>query len=163
MPATPIAPVTRYWPTGTAVWLWVPTMSDYQNPTREELDAGTDLTPELAASEGWNTTGETIETPDGRSRFTATIPGRITAEESSLTFYADPTGEDVREIMPRDAEGFIVRMLGGDTPGRKMDVFPVRVTTVSKLANIGEDEAARIQVQFAITREPAEDVEIPAS
>jgi len=138
-------------------------MADYHSPTRAELDAGTDLTGELAASEGWNTTGEQIQTPDGASRFTATIPGAITAEDSSLTLYADPTGEDVRELMPRDAEGFIVRMLGGDAPGRKMDVFPVRVTTVSKLANVGESEAARIQIQFAITREPAEDVEIPAS
>lgn len=163
MPATPIAPVNRYWPTGTTRWLWVPTMADYRSPTRAELDAGTDLTGELAATEGWNTTGEQIQTPDGASRFTATIPGAITAEDSSLTLYADPTGEDVRELMPRDAEGFIVRMLGGDAPGRKMDIFPVRVTTVSKLANVGESEAARIQVQFAITREPAEDVEIPAS
>ncbi|MBX6382161.1 MAG: hypothetical protein IRZ07_04175 [Microbispora sp.] len=162
MPATPIAPVTRYWPTGTSQWLWVPTMADYTNPTRAELDAGIALRREMNASEGWNTSGEDIETPDGESQFVGTIPGRITAEESSITFYADPTGSDARELMPRGAEGYIVRMPGGDVPGRKMDVFPVRVKTVSKLMNVGEDEAARLQIQFSITREPAEDIEIPA-
>ena len=162
MPATPIAPVTRYWPTGVQEWLWVPTMANYQNPTRAELNAGTALRREMNASEGWNTTGEDIETPDGESRFVGTIPGAITADESSFTLYADPTGSDARSLMPRDSEGYVVRMPGGDVPGRLMDISPVRVKTISKLMNVGESEAGRLMFQFSITREPAEDVVIPA-
>lgn len=162
MPATPITPVTRYWPTGVQVWLWVPTMSNYLSPSRGELNAGIALQSELNSTEGWSTTGEDIETPDGESTFTGTIPGPVTAEESSFTFYADPSGVDARALMSRGTEGYVVRMMGGDVAGRKMDIFPVRVKTVTKLANVGENEAARIQVQFSITREPAEDVTIPA-
>lgn len=162
MPATPIASVTRYWPTGVQEWLWVPTMADYRNPTRAELNAGTALRRELNATEGWSTTGEDIETPDGESTFIGVIPGPVTAEESSFTFYAAADGSDARALMPRGTEGYVVRMMGGDVAGRKMDIYPVRVKTMSKLANVGENEAARIMVQFSITREPAEDVTIPA-
>lgn len=162
MVATPIAAVDRYWPTGTSEWLWVPTAADYENLTRAEINAGTALRREMNSSEGWNTSGEDIATPDGESRFEASIPGKITAEESSFTMYADPTGSDARTLMPRDTEGYVVRMPGGDVAGRLMDVFPVRVKTVSKLMNVGEEEAGRLQFQFSITREPAEDVTIPA-
>lgn len=162
MPATPIAAVERYWPTGTSEWLWVPTMADYENPSRSELNAGTALRREMNSSEGWNTSGEDIATPDGESRFEGSIPGKITAEESSFTMYADPTGQDSRQLMPRGTAGFVVRMPGGDVAGRLMDVYPVRVKTVSKLMNVGDEDAGRLQFQFSITREPAEDLAIPA-
>lgn len=162
MAATPIAAVERFWPTGTSEWLWVPTMADYENPTRLEINAGTALRREMSASEGWNTSGEDIETPDGESRFVGSIPGKITAEESNFTMYADPTGQDARQLMPRGTAGFVVRMPGGDVAGRLMDVYPVRVKTVSKQMNVGEDEAGSLQFQFSISREPAEDLVIPA-
>jgi len=162
MAATPIAAVERYWPTGVAEWLWVPTMADYENPTRAELNAGTALRREMNSSEGWNTTGEDIATPDGESRFESSIPGKITAEESSFTIYAAEDGDDARALMPRGTAGYVVRMPGGDVAGRKMDNFPVRVKTVSKLMNVGDEEAGRLQFQFSITREPAEDLTIPA-
>lgn len=162
MAAPAISTVDRYWVHGTIKWYFVPSMSNYQAPTRGELDAGTDLTGEVHSSEGWTTTGEDISTPDGDSTFTGTIPGPITAEESSLTVYADPSGSDVRDLLPRGTSGYMVRLGGGDTSGRKMDVFPVRVKTVGKLMQIGENEAARCQIMFSITREPAEDVTIPA-
>ncbi|RBQ21622.1 hypothetical protein DP939_02615 [Spongiactinospora rosea] len=162
MPATPIATVNRYWPTGTSKWLFCPSVANIQAITRAEINAGTDLTREVAATEGWSTTGELIETPDGDSRFVARIPGKITADDSSITFYLDPSGVDARALFPRDTSGFIIRMPGGDIAGRLCDVFPARVTTATKLVNVGEEEAGRLQVAFAIVREPAEDIVIPA-
>lgn len=162
MPATNIATVERYWPTGVARWVFCPAVANISAITRSEINAGTDLTRETNSTEGWSTTGEEIETPDGDSEFVGKVPGKITAEDSSITFYGDPSGVDARTLFPRGTSGFIVRMLGGDITGRKCDVFPVRVKTVTKLANVGEDEVTRLQVQFSITREPAEDVTIPA-
>ena len=162
MPATPIAAVNRYWPTGTAKWLWVPSVAAITAITRLEINAGTDLTREINATEGWSTTGELIETPDGDSRFVARIPGKITADDSSITFYIDASGVDARSLFPRDTTGNVVRMPGGDVAGRKCDVFPSRVTTATKLVNVGSEDAALLQVSFAIVREPAEDVTIPA-
>lgn len=162
MAATPITPVNRYWPVGTTRWLWVPTIANYMSTvTRPEINAGTDLSGEIADLDGWTVTSNQIDTPDVNSRFRSKIPGAIEAEDSSLTIYADPSGTDVRTLLPRDTSGFIIRMDGGDVAGRKMSVFPVKVASQNKLMGTDE-EAARIEIAFTITGIPAEDLTIPA-
>ncbi|MEU1736459.1 hypothetical protein [Streptosporangium sp. NPDC020145] len=160
MAATPIAKVTRYWPKGTLKWYWVPTIADITAPTRAELDAGVDLSREVAAYEGWTTSSNFENAPDVNSRFVSKVAGDIEAEDSSLTMYADPSGDDARTLMSRGTEGNVVRFGGGDVPGRKMDVFPVEVGAVSKPFEM--DAVPVCQFQFAITAEPAEDVTVPA-
>lgn len=161
MAATPIATVSRFFPTGTTKYVFCATIANKNAPQRAEIDAGTDLSGEIAEVEGWQVTSELIDVPDINSRFTSKIPGRTSADDSSITFYADPSGADARTLFPRDTEGFILRMDGGDVPGRKMDVFPVRVSSVPKEMGTG-DGAATLTVMFAITSEPAENVTIPA-
>ncbi len=162
MAATAITPVNRYWPVGTTKWVWVPTIANYLVAvTRAEINAGTDLSGEIADLDGWTVSSNQIDTPDVNSRFRSKIPGPIEAEDSSLTIYADPSGSDVRTLLPRDATGYIVRMDGGDVAGRKMSVFPVKVASQNKLMGTDE-EAARIEIAFTITRIPAEDLTIPA-
>lgn len=162
MAATPITQVTRFINPGTTKWYFVPTISSKAAPTRVELNAGTDITREMAGNEGWVIDSENVPTPDGDSVFTGTIPGRLTAADSSITFYADPTGADARALLPRSTNGFIVPMDGGDVAGRKMDVFPVRVASVGKVRTVEGSEAMTVLVKFAITSQPAEDVAVPA-
>jgi hypothetical protein len=162
MAATPIASVNRYWSVGVNKWYWCPTIALKTAPTRAELNAGTDLTPQVAGKDGWTTASEQIEAPDANSRFKPKIPGGITADDSSLDFYADPSGVDARSVMPRDTSGFIVRLGGGDVGGRKMDVFPVTVSAISKEWGGTEEDPAKITISYSITSEPAEDVTIPA-
>lgn len=162
MAATPITQSTRYINPGTSKYYFCATISSKAAPTRIELNAGTDLTREVSAIEGWMTSSEQVNTPDADTRFTSTIPGRITAEGSSITFYADNTGTDVRSLLPRDTAGFIVILDGGDVSGRKMDVFPIRVSSVGKARSVEGSEAATVQIQFSITSEPAENVTVPA-
>lgn len=161
MPATPIATANRYFPTGTTKYIYCPTVGNKNAVARSEINAGTDLSGEIAEVDGWQVASELIEVPDINSRFTSKIPGRTSADDSSIKFYADPSGSDARGLFPRDATGFILRMDGGDVPGRKMDVFPIRVSSVPKDMGTGDD-AATLQVMFAITSEPAENVTIPA-
>lgn len=160
MAATPIAKVTRYWPKGKLKWYWVPTIANINAPTRAELNAGVDLSGEVAAYEGWTTSSNFEDAPDVNSRFVGKVAADIEAEDSSLTMYADPSGNDARTLMPRGTEGNVVRFGGGDIPGRKMDVFPVEVGAVSKPFEM--DAIPVCQFQFAITDEPAEDVTVPA-
>lgn len=162
MAATPITQSTRYINPATSKVYFCTTISDKSAPTRSELNAGTDLTREIQSVEGWMTTSENVATPDMDTRFTSTIPGRITADDSSLTFYADNTGTDARALLPRDTAGFIVWLDGGDVSGRKMDVFPIRVSSVGKPRSVEGSDAATVQVQFSITSEPAENVTVPA-
>ncbi|MEV4093786.1 hypothetical protein [Streptosporangium saharense] len=160
MAATQITKVNRYWPKGTLKWYWVPTIADINAPTRAELDAGVDLSREVAAYEGWTTSSNFENAPDVNSRFVSKVAADIEAEDSSLTMYADPSGSDARTLMSRGEEGNIVRFGGGDVPGRKMDVFPVEVGSVSKPFEM--DAVPVCTFQFAITAEPAEDVAVPA-
>lgn len=152
---------TRYFDPEITKVYFVSTIADKSAPTRTEIDAGTDVSGEIAEIEGWQVTSNNIGTPDLGTRFTGSTPGRLTAEDSSLTFYADQGGQDVRTIMPRDTNGYILWMDGGDVQGNKMDVYPVRVSSNAKMRSL-EDEASRIQVQFAITSAPAEDVDVPS-
>lgn len=161
MAATPITQVTRFINPGTTKWYFVPTISAKAAPTRIELNAGTDITREMFANEGWAIDSENVPTPDGDSDFTGTIPGRRTAPDSTITFYADPTGADARALMPRGTNGYIVPMDGGDVAGRKCDVFPIRVSVVSKVRTVEGSEAMTVLIKFAITSQPAEDVTIP--
>ncbi|MFI6883364.1 phage tail tube protein [Streptosporangium canum] len=161
MAATPITPASRFFRPGTTKAYWVVSISNKTAPTRLELNAGADLSKDIADIAGWMVSGQKIDTPDLNSRFVSNIPGLTSAGESGITFYASDTGLDVRSLMPRDTAGFIVWMDGGDVAGRKMDVFPVRVLSVGKQRSMGA-EAARLAIQYAVTSEPAEDVTIPA-
>ncbi|MQB00554.1 MAG: hypothetical protein GEU78_09725 [Actinobacteria bacterium] len=161
MAATPMASTSRYFRPGTTVIYWVETISDKSAPTRIELDAGTDLSGEVAEIEGFEVVSETLETPDFGSRFASKIPGMITADDSALLTYADQTSADIRALLSRDDNGFIVIMDEGDVETQLMDVFPVRVSAVPKLR--ARSDPSQIRVQFTITSEPAENVEIPAA
>lgn len=162
MAATPIASTTRYINPDTTKIYFVTSISDKTSPTRTELNAGTDVTREVNAVDGWMTESDQVETPDMDTRFTSKIPGRISADDSSITFYCDKTGADARSLLARDTDGFIIFLDGGDVAGSLMDVYPVRVSSLGKARSVDGDDAATVEIQFSITSEPAEDVEIPS-
>ena len=159
MPPSPLSSTTRYIPPGTRKIYWVTTISSYTAPTRAELNAGTDLTNEVANVNGFTVESGTVDTPDLSTRFTAKIPGRITAADSSLEFYASSNSSDVRTVLPRDTAGFVVMLWEGDVTGQRMDVFPAKVTAATVDGNMEDPE--KITVAFAITKVPAQNVVIP--
>lgn len=162
MPPTKMTATQRFFrPEVTKVY-WVVTIATYTAPTRTEINAGVDLSDEVAEIGGFQTVSASLETPDLASRFTSKIPGRITADDSSINFYASSTGfNDARSVLPRDTSGHIIIMDAGDvtTTGR-MDVYPCKVASHLKLRDI--ENPAMTQAQFTITRQPAEDKVIPA-
>jgi len=163
MPAPDITLATRYNATGTTKYYWVASISNKAAPTRGELNAGTNLSPDLYGVEGFTVQSNSVPTPDISTRFVSQITGRITADESSITMYGDTAGTDARSLMPRDTTGNVVRLEGGDVSGRKMDVFPVKVQSISKEnLDAGGEAAVGLKFSFAITSEPAENVTIPA-
>lgn len=160
MAATPITSSTKYYRRGVTEVVWVPTIAVKSAPTRAELNAGTALSLEVGEVNGWQVTSEVKETPVLGSLFNAKINGPISADDSSLTLYASQNGQDVRTLLPRGTNGYVVWLDEGDTAGQTMDVFPVRVLSQTKVRDM--DDAAKITVQFAVTSEPAENVAIPA-
>lgn len=161
MAATPLAASTRFFHRGKTKVYVVSSINVRTSVTREELDAGVDLSGEIADWSGWTVTSGEIATPDLGTVFTSKIGGSLDIEDSSMTFYADRAGADVRTLLPRDTDTNIVILDGGDVAGYKMDVFPVRVRSVGKDRSLGDD-AGLVVVSFSITAEPAENVTVPA-
>lgn len=149
MSATEIQATNRYFLPETTKVISVPAVNALATgPTRTELDAGTDLSNEIAAIAGWMISSENQTAPDLGRRFAQQINGRLTAAESSITFWADKTGNDVRELLALDQETFIVFLDGGDVPASPMDVYKVKVSSVGKVREI--EGIGRIEVKFTI-------------
>jgi hypothetical protein len=158
---TPLTSTLRYIPPGTRKVYWLTTIASYATAvTRAEINAGTDLTNEIASMSGFTVNSASTDTPDLSTRFTAKIPGRITADDSSISFYASSTSADVRTVLPRDTAGFVIILPEGDVPTQKMDVFPAKVSSTA--VDTTMEDPAQVNVQFTITKIPALNLVIPA-
>lgn len=164
MPITPNTPaaITRFFGVGTSQVLFCTAIAAPSAPTFAELDAGTELTRDIADLSGWTTSSDFIDVPDMATRYTGKIPGRITSEDSSFTFYTDEDqgAGDVGTLLPRDTEGYIVIADGGLASGLG-DVFHVKVGSNSVVRSL--DDAVKRMVNFAILDEPSEGVTLPQS
>ena len=159
MPPSQIAAYQAYYQPGVTKVYIVPTMANYQAPTRSELDAGLDVTRQVRSIDGFSVESDQIERPDMASTFTSKIGGRTAAADSSLTIYAAKNGIDARQTLVQGYTGFIVMLDGGDVTGYKMDVYPVLV--IGRPKQRGDSDPMNIMYQFSITQPPAEDVAIP--
>jgi hypothetical protein len=160
MAAPPIGASSRYIPEGITHYYWLPAIASTASPTRAELNAGTDLTPEIATTGNWGIISGTIDTPDLATLFTAQIGGKVTIDGPTIDMYADSTSADVRTLLPRGTTGFIVKLTEGDVAGRKMDVFAVKVLQQAKPTNLTNPSV--VQLAFAVTKNPNEGVTVPA-
>jgi hypothetical protein len=157
--APPIAASSRYIPEGVTHFYFVAAIATYTAPTRGELNAGTDLTPEIASTGNWGIISGSIDAADLATLFTPQIGGKVTIDGPTLDMYADSTSADVRTLLPRGTTGYIVKFPEGDVTGRKMDVFPVKTLAQAKPTNLSNPSV--IQLQFAVTKIPAENVAVP--
>jgi hypothetical protein len=159
MVAPNISASNRFIPEGATAFYWVVTMASYQAPSRAELNAGTNLTPEVAGSGNWGIVSGAVDTPDLATTFTSQIPGKITVDGSTLDMYSDIAEADARTLMPRNAVGFIVKFPGGDITGRKMTVFPVKVGSAAEPTAFGAPTV--LNFTYYVTKIPAENVTVP--
>lgn len=160
MTAPPFSAATRFLDAGTSRIYWVQTIANTSAPTRSELNAGTDVTGEVAEIEGFALESELNGTTAFNSVVETGKPGMMRPASTPRTvMYADEDGYDVRRVWSRGDTGNIVLLHGGDTAGNLMDVWPVTIAVVSKPFAMAE--AAFVVVQFAISGQPVTDVEVP--
>ncbi|MFJ1837839.1 hypothetical protein ACIOJ9_28715 [Streptomyces sp. NPDC088175] len=166
MPPLPVAtPVEKYSRRGISTFLWVPTIADDVGllPTRAELDSSTNLSAAIAAISGFTLENQSIETPNMAEDFDSSIPGSDKAEDSSLTLYEDKTTDTMEQLLQKGTTGNLVVLRKGDIPQNKsMDVFPLRVGSQSPTFT-ADNEAAKLEVKFTITRRPAQGLAVPAA
>lgn len=162
MPPTPLPAATRFSHRGETRIYAVGAIANKTAPTRAELNAGTDLTGSIVGAAGWEVTRNQEEDSDLGTKFAVQFPTDLTVADSSLTFRASRDGTDVRATLPRDTATNIVILHGGDVTGGKMDVYPMKVRTVSKPVEVTPGRAV-VTVSFSPSAEPAENVTIPAA
>lgn len=156
-------PLTRIrWLATIAASALKATEAGYLVPTTVEWAAGVDLSDEVADLSGFAITDAAVETP-GLSAFTGSLPGRLTAGQSSISFYASEDGEDVRGVLVRGQNGYVAIADAGDAAASLADIFPARVGALGKPRSVTGSTAQLITVPFHITRQPGENIVIPAA
>lgn len=147
--------MARYTPDELEQWLYVETIADTAAPSTAELAAGVNLFCDSMSYSGFTFTVGTTEVPDGCSRFTKTIPGRASAEASSIQFYMDDDPAAViRDSLPVNGVGHVVRVhpvSGAPAPltaGTVVEVWPVAITG-NNVDTPTLGEAAKFTVGFA--------------
>ena len=159
MAAPPIGASTRYIPEGNTHFYWVLSIASYLTPTAAELNAGTDLSPEVAASGNWGIISGSIDAPDLATLFTPQISGKVTVDGPTLDMYASINSIDVRTLLPRGTAGYVVKFPEGVIAGRTMDVFPAKVLQQAKPTAL--TTPSLVQLGWAVTKIPAENVTVP--
>lgn len=133
-------------------------------PTKTEIEAGTDITAHVTAWTGWEVTNSFIEAPDAASLVASKLPGRSQLADSSLDCWMDRAGtNDVRSVFTEMTPTFIGMFWVGYATGRKYDLFPATVSTITKVGDVGAQNATMLRVGFALTDPPARDLTVPAS
>ncbi|WP_333745677.1 phage tail tube protein [Streptomyces sp. IBSBF 2950] len=156
--------VEKYSRRGVSIFLWLSAIADAENlkPARTELDGSTNLSAAIANISGFTLENQSIETPDMGDDFDSSIPGSDKAEDSSFTFYEDKVSDEIEQLLKKGTIGYVVILRKGDVPNSKsMDVFPVRVGSQSP-AFTTDNEAAKFETKFTITRRPAQGLAVPA-
>lgn len=163
MSPPPLADTDRYIHAGETRVYWAPAIVDVQDPLRSELDAGTDLTGQIAVVSGWVARAVLVEMQGVNEEFVSTIEGSLSVSDATLIMYADRNGSggDIRTLLSRGDQGHVVFLHGGDVVGNPMDVWPVRVASIGRPVEIG-NEPARVDVQFAVSRQPGLDLSVPS-
>lgn len=164
MAATAIDRVTRYAAPGVLKIVVMPAVAATNGvPTRAEIDAGLDVSCEVAGWEGFSKSISYIETPDLCSDTTGKIVGRATMDDSAITFYADREGEDIRDEIEDGDEKWIAFMWGGDVEDTKMDVFHVVFAAHQTTGDIAGTSYVAVRYAVSIIGAPAQDVAVPAA
>lgn len=151
---------------------WAPSVASADAPTTSEMTAATKLTCEISDFPSLEEKANTVERPTLCSRFTAKDAGRITVDDTTISFYYDDTAasdsQDIRALLSQDAEGFLVRVDSVDgtipspeTAGTKVDVWPVTITSNSKNAP-AFGEQRKFTVGITATATPSTDVAVVA-
>lgn len=131
------------------------------SPTRAEINAGVDLSPQVADMGGFSISNAPIETPDLATSFDSQIDGPDATETSSLTMYDLSDSTTIRTAIAKGVSGFVLLMPYGDVPTKRCEVWPVKSTGVNDVWGL-DATAAKYQAGFAVTSIPNQLAIIPA-
>lgn len=130
------------------------------SPTRAEITAAIDVTPQLNAMNGWKLANAPIDTENLAERFTPQIEGPDTVPASTLVLLDDNASSTVRVALSKGTAGSMLLFPYGDVPTKRMEVWPVKSTGVNDEWTVGT-EPARVEIGVAITKTPVQNAVVP--
>jgi len=159
--------VARYSQKGILRTWFCPTVAAASGiPTATEVNAGTELTPELAEISGFTFANDPIKVPVMKDSFDAQIPGTDNTDASSMGFWEHkaPVTNPIKTALVKNTNGFVVIFYSGTAGaaaalGDKCENWPVTVSSVARRYTAA-NEAAMYTVTFAMTKPPTVDVAI---
>lgn len=154
--------MARFFRRGVSKVRFLPTVADQAAPDRTEIDAGIDLSPFIAGITGFQLNNSPIPVPNLNDTFTSQIDGEDTVADSTLTLNDDTDDDAIRTALPKGTAGFILLMPYGDTPTKRCEVWPVKVTGYNDAWSV-DNSPAQATVGFAITAVPEQDAVVPAA
>lgn len=172
MPTPPIGASNRYFDVAVTKVYYLPAIAaSTLVPTRTEMTAGINLTPELVDWAGWAVDSEYFDTQNLNSSYRTKAPGIKFCADSSVTLYTSKNGVDVRSSLAIGATGYMMFCDGGDIGGNRAEIYPVAVGSAMVLRSSGNDTtssgtntitASWVKIGFAITGTPNQAVIVPA-
>jgi hypothetical protein len=154
--------MARFFRRGVSKVHFLPDVADLDSPSRAEISAGVDLSTAIAEINGFQLSNSPIPTPNLADRFTSQIDGEDTVADSSFTVHDDDTNSDIRDALAKGTEGYILLLPYGDTPTKRCEVWPVKVTGFNDEYTTGNNPA-QAMVGFAITATPEQNAVVPAA
>lgn len=148
--------MARFFRRGISELHFCPAVASASAPTVAEVGAGEDLTPDLAALNGFELNNTPIDTPNMADQFTPQIDGEDTVTTSSIDFYDQDDATDIRDALAKGTTGFLVLLPYGATTTKRAEVWPAKSTGVNDRYTV-DNVAAQFNVGFAITAVPTQD------
>ncbi len=150
----------RFFRRGVSAIKFAPAVAG-SSPTRAEINAGTDLTAQVADINGFQLKNNPIPTPDLSTTFDSQIDGPDGVDDSSLIMYDLTDTAAIRTALAKGTNGFLLLFPYGDVVGKRCEVWPVRSTGVNDQWSLSADPG-RYAVGFAVTSRPGQSGVTPA-
>lgn len=144
--------MSRFFRRGLSKIKWAPSVAG-SSPTRPEITAGIDLSPQIAAVAGFQLSNNPIETPDLSTAFNSQIDGPDSTADSSLTFYDDNASSTIRSALAKGTIGNVLLFPYGDVTGKRCEVWNVKSTGVNDAWSL-DATAGQFEVGFAVLLVP---------
>lgn len=150
--------MSRFMRKGKTKLYWVPTIANTSAPTAAEVNAGTNMTPQIAEINGFTFTNNPIDTPDMATAFVSKIPGEDTVDSSNIMFYEDDTTNPIQTALAKGNSGYVVifyKGTAGASPAAadKAEVWPAQIASNARQYTAA-NEAAKYNVVFTLTAQP---------
>ena len=130
------------------------------SPTRNEINAGVDISARVAEISDFTVEGNLKETPDFGSAFVSKVAAEDTIGEPSMTLWDDNVDTVLRTTLAKGASGFIVLEPYGDVASKRCEVWPIVSTGFND--QWARDDIAQAMVKFSVPSPPNQSATVPA-